>query len=223
MVTSAKKLAGMENSSFVPDADWAEYIERGVEDLWEKLLQTFGSEYFSKADTISQVASTEDYNLPTDFLQLISIYKTVDSVAVPLEKFNWAEEPALRNMTLTDHRQFYRVIGSETQSGQHQVKFLPVPTAAHTVSYRYAYKPVFASGSASIDGINGWEEYAELIAAIKAFNKEESDPSGLVADLNRVAARIERHKVARDKARPAKIQDTRRDKWRRGRYGNDGL
>lgn len=223
MVSSAKKLAGMENSTFVPDALWEEWVERGVEDLWEKLLDVFGSEYFSKTDTITTSDGTEDYNLASDFFEMIHIYNNPDGKNMPLKKFEWASEPSLRNVSLTEKRKYYRIIGATTQSGTHQIKILPVPDGVETIYYRYAYKPVFASGTDTIDGINGWEEYAELIAAIKALNREESDPSGLVMDLQRVASRIDRHKASRDRANPAKISDTRRDRWRRyrGRYIDD--
>lgn len=221
MVASAKKLAGMEASTFISDADWAEYVTRGVEDLWEKLLDVKGAENFMKSDTIVTVANTDEYNLDSTFFQLINILTAYNTgVLRSLEKFEWADEASLRNLQDSGFPR-YRIIGSATQGGQAKIMFLPVPRSVYTIYYKYVGKPVFASGSDTIEGINGWEEYAELVAAIKALNKEESDPSGLIMDLNRVTERIHRHKSSKDRVRPPKIQDTRRDRWRTFSYFRD--
>lgn len=48
-----------------------------------------------------------------------------------------------------------------------------------------------------IDGVNGWEQLIVLDVAIKARLKEESSIRDLVAERDRVLARIERHKTNR--------------------------
>ena len=217
MVASAKKLCGFENSDFVPDADWAEWIERGVEDLWEKLVEARGVDVWLKPTTIQLVQNDDLYDLPADFFQLKTIFVTRGSNNYVVDKFEWADEANLRNAQFPNRRIRYRLVGSETQAGTTQIMFLPPPQEPDVVTVRYVYKPVFAAGTDTIDGINGWEEYAELLAAIKALNKEESDPSMLAADLNRVERRIEKLKASRDKGRPSKIQEVRKDRWRRWR------
>lgn len=57
------------------------------------------------------------------------------------------------------------------------------------------------------DGINGWEEYVVLDAAIVAMLKEETDPSGLMSQKAEIDRRIIDMADSRDKGRPARLQD----------------
>lgn len=66
-----------------------------------------------------------------------------------------------------------------------------------------------ASGTkaATVDGVNGWEEYLVVDAAIKALQKEESDVSVLLAQKALLQRRIESAATNRDAAEPARVVD----------------
>lgn len=57
------------------------------------------------------------------------------------------------------------------------------------------------------DGINGWEEYIVIDAAIRALAKEESDPSLLMAEKNEMEQRLQEMADSRDKGRPKRLQN----------------
>lgn len=57
------------------------------------------------------------------------------------------------------------------------------------------------------DGINGWEEYLVIDAAIRALTKEESDPSALMVEKAEIEARLQEMADSRDKGRPKRLQD----------------
>ena len=65
-----------------------------------------------------------------------------------------------------------------------------------------------------VDGVNGWEEYITIDAAIKAMQKEESDCSILGAQKAAIIRRIEAEAENRDAGSPPVVADVR------GRYGN---
>jgi hypothetical protein len=192
MRTSAKYYADMENSEAFTTAMWTEWINRGVEDLWDVLTRAGGADIFGKRATpITIVAGTSDYSLAADFHQLIGDWIS-DSSNVPqqrkVRKWGWEDEADLRLISgeLTNLRR--RIIHNGTNR---VVSFLPVPTVGGKWNYSYIPKPTALSADGdTFDGLNGWEEYAEIVAAIKAKNKEETDPSGLIMDLNRIAAKI---------------------------------
>lgn len=58
-----------------------------------------------------------------------------------------------------------------------------------------------------IDGVNGWEEYIIVDAALKAIEKEESDPSALMSDKGSLIQRIEAAAENRDAGMSATVSD----------------
>jgi hypothetical protein len=68
-----------------------------------------------------------------------------------------------------------------------------------------------------LEGINGWDEYVIVDAAIKCLIKEESDPSALMATKQNLLARVESAAANRDSAIPERISDTS------GAWGDDGF
>ncbi len=63
------------------------------------------------------------------------------------------------------------------------------------------------SGGDQIDGVNGWEEYIVVDAAIKALQKEESDVSVLMAQKAALTRRIEGAAANRDAGSPLSVTD----------------
>lgn len=72
----------------------------------------------------------------------------------------------------------------------------------------------------AIDAINGYDSYLSTAAAVAALQKEESDPSVLMAELSKIEKRIEESVKPRDMGRPATVSDVMRDDefWPSGEY-----
>lgn len=90
-----------------------------------------------------------------------------------------------------------------------------------TITHLTGYTPVF-SGSATfafeptdttIDGVNGWEEYIVVDAAIKCLQKEESDTTVLERQKAGLLARIEAEAANRDAGAPATVTDVTQNGW----------
>lgn len=204
--TAARERADMVNSKFISDDELARYINASVKDLYDKLINAGEFYFFSSAD-ISIVANTSAYNLPSDFYKILGVDLLVDTNgnAVTLKPFQFEQRnsflftPTWNVVGLSYMR--YMIQGN-------QLKFVPMPSGSATV--RIYYAPVFAdlvSDATTFDGVNGWEEYVILDSAIKMLTKEESDPSVLMAERQKMIQRLDEMKLMRDLGAPSKIGD----------------
>jgi hypothetical protein len=85
-----------------------------------------------------------------------------------------------------------------------------VPTDSATGTYRLWYVPVYTplvSDSDTIDGVNGWEEYVIVDAAIKMLAKEESSTTHLDQQKQALIDRVEQMAQNRDMDQPEVIAD----------------
>lgn len=207
--TRARQLADQENSGFISDTELGYYINSSCQELYDKLIEAYDDDYYATTGTITTNATDSEYNLPSDFYKLLGLdYQVTSSESLSLRKFNFAK------------RNFYKNRGIFTLSGNdimryrikaNKVLFAPKPNGVKTITVHYI--PCFTkltSGSDTFDGINGWEEYVILDAAIKMMVKEESDPSGLVLLFNKIDQRIKRMKSNRDANESTGVVDTRR-------------
>lgn len=212
MVVSAKEYANLTGYTNVSDATWFEWVNRGIGELWDALQEARGAEYFTKTSTIALVSGTEDYALPADFGYLVSAKVSSGGVQYEMKKFEFADEHILRNITSHVHSMRYHIVGSDDfETDLSTIKILPNPQGSETVSIRYVRTSPMLSTGQSFGVINGWEEYAELIAAIKALDKLDKDTGRLEKQLARVGKRIMRMRSQRDGKSPPRIKDVRQD------------
>ena len=204
-----RQRADMVNSTFVTDAEFNQYINNSATALYDLLIQKFGNEYYLSTASISTTSSVDSYNLPTDFYKLIGVDMLISGLDyVSLRPFMFSE----RNMNnanvsrtiygIPDVR--YRLVGS-------QIRLSPVPNAANTLRLWYIPNlPEMSSDSSTTDGVNGWEEFIVVDAAIKALQKEESDVSVLIAQKQGLIKRIEEAAENRDAGSGDRVSDVRR-------------
>jgi hypothetical protein len=83
------------------------------------------------------------------------------------------------------------------------IRFVPVPSTTQTLKLWYvpAQTPMTDTAD-TLDGVNGWEEYVVIDAAMKALIKEESDVSALMAQKEAIKRRIESMSQNRDAGMP---------------------
>lgn len=207
----------VDNNGFITEAEISEFVNHGIEEVWDMMTQAVGLEYFLKEATVSVVSGTSKYDLAADFYQLLNCWYSTGSDAVMLEKWAITDEPVLRNLYQEDGNIRYRVIGSDDVAvATDRIELLPVPKKNFTLNYDYIPQPpalTYGSGDVFV-GHPAAIEYAEIIAAIKIHTKEGVDISPLVADSQRIAKRLLAMASAKDRMRPAQIRDTRRDRSR---------
>ena len=227
--TLCRELADMEaataSNHFVDDAELNRRINEACAELRDLLIELRAQQWFIAEHTIDLVVDQVTYTLPSDFylLELVlasdGALATADEI-VTVDPYEMTEEAGLRMWsvssgasTVSHYR--YRLIGDH-------IHILPVPQdATHDITLRYV--PAYQEMASDLDTFTcpqGWWKWAALKVAIDLLNKEESDTSGLAAQLGSLTQKIRALAPSRDHGRPPRIQDTRRDDvgWLRTGY-----
>lgn len=203
----ARKRANMENSGFVTDAEFNEYINYSISELRDIMISKVGEDYFATSSTVSLTSLTDTYALPADFYKLLwAEMLGEDGHYYKLNRFEISEKNnggaeflgyrpdiryRLRNTDITFSPT--KDIGGKT------VQLWYVPTTQE-----------LSADIDTLDGYNGWDEYIVLRSAIIALEKEEQDTSQLSLRLEQLRLRLETMTPNRDQAQPMRIQDNER-------------
>lgn len=212
--TRAKQRADMENSSFVSDAEWLSYINASAAWLYDLLVKAYDEDYYLTSTTFTTSTATS-YSLDDD-LDLTDFYKLRGVSIVPAT----GEELPLKRYTFGDRGRTNNLYSSSRLgrsalryrlSGRN-IELKPTPQSGQTIKLWYipSITPLVGD-TTTIDGINGWEEFVVINAAIMALNKEESDVTALTQQLQIYLDRIETMAEDRDVGEPARVTDVQRD------------
>ena len=203
--TRARERADMQSTGFITDSELNGYINSSYAELYDLLVSKYGEEYFvAPAHSITTTSNVDTYALPADFYKLLGVDLQLDSSQwKTLKRFEFSDRNTPRELELySPERIRYRIFGSN-------LLFSPVP--AGNLSLRAWYIPLPTTLSLDADsfsGINGYEEYVVIDAAIKMLTKEESDTTALMIAKEALKRRIEQMAEARDVAMPMTVQDT---------------
>jgi len=241
--TAARQQSDMTSSQFVTDAEFNSYINSSYQELYGLITQKFGNDYFiaGTPDDWFQFLTdgvSSSYPLPDGtgtyvlkdgstvapaFFKLLGVDLQVAPTSgqdgwLTIKPFPFVERNrfSFPNVQAAYGRRTslrYRVNGN-------RIWITPVPSGGQNI--RLFYVPRFAglvNDTDSLDGVNGWEEYVIIDAAIKAKDKEESDVSVLMARKAEIVRRMESEAENRDAGSPSTVGDSRRYN---GSYGGDG-
>lgn len=224
MILSVRRRANIENqTAFITDQELTEYINYCLSDLYDRLVQAGGQEFFRK--TVSQVTNATDdtYPLPPDFMRLTSVDAVfATNIYIACQPFMEEERNRYRWAPGWQYNRpvYYRMLGNK-------IRFIPAPAGAYTVNINYY--PTFAKlrgtfdpttnliteGSAAFDGVNGWEEEAIWRAVVYCKQKGEEDAGFAVARVQEMEGRINALAASRDATGPERVHDvwTNYDQW----------
>jgi hypothetical protein len=213
----AKRAADMENSLFISDSEWNDYLNYGARRLHDVLVSASGDEYLLKSYSFTLVSGQTTYSLPSDF------YRE--------RAFDWVTSPkplSMQRFSFRDRNKYnwvsYRGVPLYCLQGP-SVLFMPTPTIAGsgimlwyipTLQKTTDSGATWTSGSLSadtdkIDGVNGYEELAVIHAAILAKQKENTDAGLLMARLEEVQRWVEESCHRRNDGDPMFIGDMNND------------
>jgi len=211
----ARQRADMENSEFVSDSELNGYINSSIAELHDILVQSYGTNYFTKSLTFATVANDDTYALPNDFYKLDGVDAQLDlQTWTSLKRFNFPERNRFTDSAPWNRFGvnfiYYRLVGPN-------LVFTPVPNSA--INVRIWYTPVatkLVSDSDTLDDLNQYVEYVITDAAIKMLQKEESDVSVLFAQKQALLKRIQEASQNRDAGEPESVSDIYADntEWR---------
>ena len=219
LVARVRQRADMESNDFVSDTEVQTYINAGISELHDILIQTYGQDYYCSSVTFNTVAGTDSYpiNSSTSGPNISNFYKLRGMDAkingsdyFTLRPFNFNERNLYQNwgtwslLGLTNIR--YRMVGDNIvftpkPDGATEVKVWYIPTAQQFDS------TTPATSTTTFADINGYAEYVVIDAAIKCLQKEESDVTILIQQKMLMKRRIEEAANNRDAGSPLSVTD----------------
>lgn len=192
------------DDDFITDTELLRYIDSAYTELYDILAEKGIGQYEKTTDVTS--TGTDTYTLPTDFYGVMG-------VDVQLDSTNWVELPRAmfseRNVYSADstgYARTWRIYTSE--AGVHTIKFYPAPESGQV--YRVYYIPVAGTiddTADTVDGVNGYEEFIVVEAAIKCFIKEESSTTVLERERQYWLDKINAAAENRIQASPNRVVD----------------
>lgn len=216
--TYARQRADMEGSNFVTETELGAFVNGSAQELYDILVSSFQDYYISQMPQFTLSTGEDSVSLPADFYKLRGVDKLIGgstTVWTTVDAFSFAERNSRQNLggmvgfNTNDSGIRYRVQGS-------QVKFTPADDCAGTYRLWYVPRmPILTLDSDSFDGVNGWEEYIIVDAAIKCLQKEESSSAAFERQKAALIKRIEDASKSRDAGSPEVIvpQGTRVNWW----------
>jgi len=242
----AENLADMAESDFISTAEWQVYINLGIREFYDKLGETHGQEFLLRQSTFPITKPKVVYDLPDDFhllkgvdfsqasfdatpedsgLTATGVYeKGSDRAIVPLKPYNFRDRndysihgadsylgTPLRYRVFTD---LVTLSGGATEY-RHRIRFSDAATGYIAVWY-IPEPPTLCDDTDEAVFWNGYEIYPSLYAAKLALQKEESDASVIMAELQKMEKRLETMAANRDVGEPGRIAEPfYGDFWRR--------
>lgn len=208
---SVRSRANMEHSNFVKDPEIDSYINYSAQELYDILVDSFQDYYLSESPltTVSQGQDTID--LPSDFYKIRGVDKQQSETKyLSIDTFSFSERndrnSAAFNYQNMDSGIRYRLQGSV-------IKLTPIDSC--TGIYRLWYIPKMTElvlDADVLDGVNGWEDYVIVDAAIKCLQKEESDTGSLERQKAGLLKRIESASKNRNSG-AAEVITPQVDRW----------
>ena len=166
--TRARQESDQVGSLFCSDAEINEYIRVAYADLFGRIVQAFGCDYFVQTPAAGYTFTTDGINqlfaLPTtNGVQLMFKLLGVDVLVAGTSQY-----VSLKPFAFAD-RNRYSWPNSQ------------IPPAGLTVRLLYVPLPTLPTVDAdTIDGVNSWEDSIVIDVAMKMMAKEESDISALM-------------------------------------------
>lgn len=201
----ARQRSDQEKSKLVKDSELTSYINSSIGELYDLLCEAYGSEYFTiESSSFFTDGTNFSYALPTDMYELKGVdMRVANQDWITLQQFNFNERNRYgdtgRFTGIENIR--YRLVGNN-------IRFNPLPDA--NTEYRLWYVPFPAqlvNDTDTLDGLNSYQEYVIVDAAIKMMQKEESDVSVLMAQKMALQKRIVDKAANRNAAQSGTITD----------------
>jgi hypothetical protein len=210
-----RQRADVENDGrHTDDAEVDALINASVEFLHSMLVDGTDGTLFAKNASGLTKLGDNSYQLPSDFSQLVSL--DIKSGGVYLRS-QQADPQDYAQLTLNSYggQNFYNhLLRWNTAQGRGELFIFPAPTNTIDIAVQYIPEPpVLSTDSDTLNWPTFWYQWVVLDAAIQISIKEESDPSALLGERNKVEKRIRDHIRSMT---PTRIKQIRRVK--RGYY-----
>jgi hypothetical protein len=205
---AAQQRADMENDPFVGDDEWRRYLNTGVFELFEKLVEAYGDNYF-RAPPYRFGVEGQMAPLPPDLYKLMGV-----DIGTPGQNDGWVsikpfEESERNNYLFQNQRSYIGMADVRYQMQGNKLRFIPSPQSQQFQMHYIPRPSPLVNETDILDGFSGWEDYVIVRAAIQGRVKQETDVTDLTRDLNGLRQRIEGISKNRNAGHPHKVQRVR--------------
>ncbi len=205
MRQEVRDLADEPDTGFVTNAMIDRWLNLGLRKVYEMAYMADPEAYdLTLSTAITTAAGTAEYTLPTLFWKLIKMEVQHSGSYTRLERLHLHSMGNDLDERAAPRRYLLR--------GRTSVRLYPTPDGVYPTRVWYipAFTVLTADGD-TFDGINGWEEYGILDAAIKVRIKGESDSRELMALKAKIEQEIDERATERDVMGYTGIQDVKGD------------
>jgi len=209
--TQARQRADKVNSGYILDSELNQYINNSAAELYDLLVGAYGNDYYMKTYTFQVNNTDREYPLPSDFYKLEGIDLYINpSRFITLKQFMFNERG--RYQDGSNWAAIVAIQGPRYHLKNNVIEFNPSPPGQYKMNMFYVPElPEMILDTDTFDGINGWEEYIIVDAAIKMLQKEESDVSVFLAQKAALKERINTMAENRDIGHSFVVNDVQRD------------
>ena len=207
----------MVNNNFISDSELSSYINHSIAELHDMMVQSYGSDYVVNQALYTIIMGNDPDNdgtsipiatmIPSnDFYKLVGIDAKINSQDwSTLRPYSFNERNRFQRFGVWDRLGItslrYRMIGNTIRFVPSQTSYIPIRIWYIPVA------PILVNDTDTLDDLNQFSEYVIVDAAIKMLQKEESDPSILMAQKQQLKRRIEEAAQNRDAGKPESVSD----------------
>lgn len=215
----------IENDTNITDSELDSYLNSSLAELYELIIEA-NEEYSLKRISFTVDASQDGYTLPDDFWKPLRIDRQIDgNNSYTLTRINIRDEN-LWAPALTYLYQTVTAYSTEVNTvGQTILRIFPQSQQAGV--YKVLYYPAYQDVDGYVDGYVNLgvppgmhlEEYAIIDTCIKCCLKDETEPSGFMAQKAIMLNRIKSACASRDAGQNMPPPQTRPKWYERGDAG----
>lgn len=207
----SRERADKVGSGFIQKAELTRYINASYTFLYDLLVGAYGNDYYLKSYDFTTDGIKDSYALPTDFYKMIGVdYMNNSDTFLSLKPFQFNERAKYQLGT------YWSALvgrsGPRYQLRGDDIAFMPKADGSYNIRLWYIPAcPRLVSDTDKLDGINGWEEFVIVDAAIKMLAKEETDTAELQKEKNELIIRINTMAENRDAGHSFRVTDVSND------------
>lgn len=189
--TRTRRMADMENSTFITDAELRDYINAAIAELHDIVVEKY-EDYYLKTSTSMDLSTGDTFDLPNDFYKALGVDLDVGGNTYSIANYSFQERNR-HNTTASAGDRLYAHTQYHIQGDS--IKFIPTSSSGAALLYYVPVATQFSGPDFSNKEIKsiipGYEDYVCVTATIACLMKEESDTRIHMARKAEIRARIE--------------------------------
>lgn len=207
--TRTRRAADVEAAtSRFPDSEIEDYLKTAHREWTDFILNNDASSLLETTHSVSTVANTATVSLAADHYRMLGVTANISGTPVSLRRMPLGERDRYGSWNGSwgaMHNVSYRETNGST------LTLYPTPNAAYalTVFYVPEAEVDFSTGSNTIDGFNGWDEFIVLKAAILCLDKDRRPKDHLERRLRKLEGSVISAIRGLDSGEPDTITDVR--------------